>query len=199
MARRLASWIGKASPNRRARRFLRDDRGVTAVEFGLLAPPFFAILGAILETSVVFLSGQVLDTAVQDVSRLIRTGQAQQAAMSAEGFKTAVCDRVLGLFRDCDGPEGLHVEVQVIDTFSDVDLTPPVNWTCDEDEDEAACADWTRPEAFTPGQGSSIVTVQVYYQWPLVLSVDWLGLSNLPNGKRLMAAAAAFRNEPFSG
>ncbi len=198
MARRLASRIGKVLPRRRARQFLRDDRGVTIVEFGLLATPFFAIVGAILETSVVFLSGQILDSAVQDVSRLIRTGQAQQAAMTSEGFKTAVCDRVFGLFSDCEGPGGLHVEVQVIDAFSDVDMTPPVNWTCDEDEDAAACADWTRPEAFTPGQGSSIVTVQVYYQWPLILSMDWLGLSNLPSGKRLMAAAAAFRNEPFT-
>ena len=198
MAGRLASRIGKVSPPRRARRFLHDDRGVTVVEFGLLATPFFAIVGAILETSIVFLSGQILDSAVQDVSRLIRTGQAQQAAMSPDAFKTAVCDRTFGLFSDCTGPGGLHVEVQVIDTFSDVDMTPPVNWTCDEEEDDAACAAWTRPEAYTPGQGSSIVTVQVYYQWPLILSMDWLGLSNLPSGKRLMAAAAAFRNEPFT-
>lgn len=198
MARRLASRIGKVLPRRRARQFLRDDRGVTIVEFGLLATPFFAIVGAILETSVVFLSGQILDGAVQDVSRLIRTGQAQQTSMTPEGFKTAVCDRVFGLLRDCEGPGGLHVEVQVLDAFSDVDMTPPVNWTCDEDEDAAACAEWTRPEAFVPGQGSSIVTVQVYYQWPLILSMDWLGLSNLPSGKRLMAAAAAFRNEPFT-
>lgn len=198
MAMRLASRIGGVSPRRRAGRFLREDSGVTMVEFGLLATPFFAIIGAILETSVVFLSGQILDSAVQDVSRLIRTGQAQQATMTPAGFKAAVCDRLFGLFSDCTGPGGLHVEVQVMDTFADVDMTPPVNWTCDEDEDEAACAAWTRPEAFTPGQGSSIVTVQVYYQWPLILSMNWAGLSNLPSGKRLMGAAAAFVNEPFT-
>jgi len=193
MAKRLASRIGQALPPRRMRRFVRDETGATAVEVGLLALPFFAIVGAILETSVVFLSGQILDSAVQDASRLIRTGQVQQASISEESFKTQVCDRLYGLFSDC---EGLHVEVQVIDTFSDIDMTPPVKWSCDEDD--AGCADWTRPEVYTPGQGSSIVTVQVYYQWPLVLPTGGLGLANLPSGKRLLGAATAFRNEPFT-
>ena len=61
------------SPLRRWRGFAHDESGVTAIEFGLLAVPFFSILGAILETSLVFLSGQVLESAVQDASRLIRT------------------------------------------------------------------------------------------------------------------------------
>lgn len=197
MAGRLASRIGRALLPRRVRGFARDEKGATAVEVGLLAVPFFGILGAILETSVVFLSGQILDSAVQDVSRFIRTGQAQQTALTAENFKARICDRLFGLFQDCAGENGLHVEVQVIDAFNDIDMTPPVKWTCDEDEDMAACDDWTRPEAYTPGGGSSIVTVQAYYQWPLILSVDWLGLSNLPNGRRLMGAATVFRNEPF--
>lgn len=193
MSRRLASRIGRALLPRRRCGFLRDERGVTVVEFGLLAVPFFSIVGAILETSVVFLSGQILDSAVQDVSRLIRTGQAQQAGMTPAQFKQDVCDRLFGLFTNCDG---LHVEVQVIDNFNAASMTPPVNWSCDEDDD--GCSDWTRPETFTPGQGSSIVAVQVYYQWPVILPLGSLGMGNLPDGKRLMGAATVFRNEPFT-
>ena len=55
----------------RGRRFARDERGVTAVEFGILGLPFFTIIFAILETTMVFLAGQVLDGAVEDASRLI--------------------------------------------------------------------------------------------------------------------------------
>ncbi|KRA42258.1 hypothetical protein ASD80_11135 [Devosia sp. Root635] len=166
---------------------------MTAVEFGLLAVPFFSIIGAILETSVVFLSGQILDSAVQDVSRLIRTGQAQQASMTPAQFKQNVCDRLFGLFADCDG---LHVEVQVVNNFNAASMTPPVNWNCEAGED--GCDAWTRPEAFTPGQGSSIVTVQVYYRWPVILPLGGLGMGNLPDGNRLMGAATVFRNEPFT-
>ena len=193
MAGYLASLIGRALTPRRKRGFLRDERGVTAIEVGLLAPPFFAILGAILETSVVFLSGQILDSAVQDASRLVRTGQAQLAAMTPDQFRDRICDRLFGLFGDCSG---LHVEVAEIDAFGNLNMTPPVKWTCDEDD--AHCSDWTRGEAYSPGRGSSIVTVQVYYQWPLILSFNGLGLANLPDGKRLMGAATVFRNEPFT-
>ncbi|HEV7346392.1 MAG TPA: TadE/TadG family type IV pilus assembly protein [Devosia sp.] len=181
---------------------MRDERGVTAVEFGLLALPFFSILGAILETSLILLSGQVLDSAVQDVSRLVRTGQAQNAGMTPERFKERVCERLFGLFSDCNE---LHVEMNVIDTFGEVDMTPPVKWICDEPEAgeteaeaAATCAEWTRPESFTPGTGGSIVTVQVYYRWPVILPLGGLGLGNLPDGNRLMGAATVFRNEPFT-
>ena len=201
MAGRPASPIVHP-PLRWRRGFARDESGVTAIEFGLLALPFFSILGAILETSLVFLSGQVLESAVQDASRLIRTGQAQEASVTADGFKTLVCDRVFGLIRNC---EGLHIEVDVIDAFSDVDVSAPVNWSCaapgpgqTEAEASASCADWTRPESYTPGNGSSIVMVQVYYKWPVIVPFGGLGLSNLPDGKRVMGAATVFRNEPFT-
>ncbi|RYE39513.1 MAG: pilus assembly protein, partial [Hyphomicrobiales bacterium] len=62
---------------RSAGQFGRDDRGVTIIEFGILALPFFTIIAAILETSLVFFAGQILDSAVQDAGRLIRTGQMQ--------------------------------------------------------------------------------------------------------------------------
>jgi Flp pilus assembly protein TadG len=186
----------------RRRSFARDERGVTAIEFGLLALPFFSILGAILETSVVFMAGQVLESAVQDTSRLIRTGQAQTAAVSADAFKTMICDRVFGLIRDCDA---LHVEVDVVDAFSDVDVSAPVNWSCDapapgqtQAEANAACADWTRPESYSLGNGSSIILVQVYYKWPVIVPFGGLGLSNLPDGRRVMGSATVFRNEPFT-
>lgn len=202
MTGRLATRIGRAALPRRRRGFLRDERGVTAIEFGLLAVPFFSILGAILETSLIFLSGQVLDSAVQDVSRLLRTGQAQQAAVTPARYKELVCERLFGLFPDCDG---LHVEVKVIDEFGDIDMTPPVNWVCGapkagqtEAEAQAECALWTRPESFTPGTGGEIVSVQVYYKRSTIVPFGGLGLGNLPDGRRLMGAATVFRNEPFS-
>jgi Flp pilus assembly pilin Flp len=197
MASGLATQKTPTRPPRRKRGFARDDNGALAVEFGLLAVPFFSILGAILETAMVFLSGQVLDSAVQDVSRLIRTGQAQQANVSPEAFKGLVCDRLFGLFPDCNGPNGLHVEVQPLSTFGEIDFTPPVKWVCAEDEEPETCNAWTRAEGFTTGGGSEIVSVQVYYKWSLIMPLG-LGLGNLPSGERLMGAASVFRNEPFS-
>src|ERR1700755_2096632 len=59
------------------RRFGRSRRGSAAVEFALVAPVFFALLFAIIESAIVFFAGQVLETITQDSARLIATGQAQ--------------------------------------------------------------------------------------------------------------------------
>ncbi|WP_193337044.1 TadE/TadG family type IV pilus assembly protein [Devosia beringensis] len=189
MATGLGSLIGRALFGQGRRRFLRDQRGATAVEFGLLALPFFAIIGAILETSVVFLSGQVLESAVQDTSRYIRTGQAQGVIVTAADFKAQVCSRLYGMFGDCSG---LHVEVQTINDFNTMPISAPVDWNC------VSNCQWNRPETYTIGAGSSIVVVQVYYKWPIILSLGDMTLANLPEQKRLLATATVFRNEPYS-
>lgn len=190
MATNLDSLIGRALRRRSPRGLVRDERGATAVEFGLLALPFFSIIGAILETSVVFLSGQILESAVHDVSRLIRTGQAQSANATPAEFKEIICGQLYGLFPNCEAD--LFVEVQVLNNFNSTSITPPVDWTAEEHED------WTRPELYAPGQGSSVVLVQAYYKWPVVLSLGDVSMANLPGNKRLLGAAAVFRNEPFS-
>jgi Flp pilus assembly protein TadG len=195
MATRLGSWIGRALLPGRWRGLARNERGATLVEFGLLAPFFFGIVGAILETSVVFLSGQILDSAVQDVGRLIRTGQAQGTIVSDTDFREKVCARLYGLFPNCDAK--LFVDVQTIANFDSASISAPVNWNC-TDLTAEECTAWTRDPAYTAGAGSSIMLVQVYYKWPIILNMFDVSMSNLPTGERLLGAATVFRNEPFS-
>ena len=59
------------------KRFRRDRNGTTAVEFGLVAMPFFAILGMIIETGLAFFTGQVLEAATTSAGRIVMTGQVQ--------------------------------------------------------------------------------------------------------------------------
>lgn len=174
---------------RHGRRLLRDQGGVTAVEFGLLALPFFTIIGAILQTSVVFLASQVLESAVHDASRAIRTGQAQGGGMTLEQFRTDVCDRLYGLFPDC---AGLHVRVSVVTNFQSATVAPPLPSPC------FAPCEWSESEGWTPGAGKSVVLVQVYYRYPIVVQLGPLGLANMADGRRLMGSATVFQNEPFS-
>jgi len=94
-----------------AHRLLRQQDGTAAIEFGLVAVPFFALIFAILETALVFFVGQMLETAGADSARLIMTGQAQAKGLNKDTFKEPVCDKVktFGLF-DCT--TGLTVDVQ---------------------------------------------------------------------------------------
>jgi Flp pilus assembly protein TadG len=172
-----------AAPLRRGKAFARDERGVTAIEFGLLAIPFFALVGGTMETGVVSLAGQILDSAVQDSSRLIRTGQAENANFSETLFRDAICDRLHGLF-DCDA---LRVNVSVITNFSGAALGPPVD----------VSGNWTLPAAYDDGGGDSIVLVRAYYKWPTMLDIGGFSLADQPDGTRLLGAVRVFRNEPF--
>ncbi|WDR06776.1 pilus assembly protein [Devosia rhodophyticola] len=170
------------------RSFVRDTSGATAIEFGILALPFFAIIGAILETSLVFLSGQILDSAVSDASRQIRTGQAVNATFGVGEFRNLICGGLYGLF-DCSA---LNIRVSTISDFSSAVVTLPVNAAC-----TSSCT-WTTPDTYGPGSGSSTIMVQVYYKWPIILDFGGgLSLADLPDRTRLLATVRVFRNEPF--
>lgn len=170
----------------RARRMRRDESGAAAVEFALIAVPFFLILFAILEVSLVFFANQILDNAVSDAARMIRTGQAQKAGFSSTEFKNQVCNGLAGLF-DCNGGN-LYVDVKTYNKFADVSVTSPI-----DDKDELQTGDF----GYDDGGPESIVVASVYYEWPLITSYIRTGFGNLANKNRLLASVATFRNEPF--
>ncbi len=171
-------------PKRRLLNLLRKDRsGTSAIEFGIVAAPFFALLLALIEVSLVFFAGFTLENAVDQAGRLIRTGQAQQQGFSQEQFKTSVCDNVYGLF-NC--ASGLKVEVQRFDDFNGISLSDPVDGSGNLRDDFT----------YDPGNGGDVVIVRVFYEWDLVAKFPG-GLGNMESGNRLLVAATTFRNEPF--
>lgn len=52
-----------------ARKFLRNTRGVTAVEFAMVAPVFFFAMGAVVETGLMLYSEYVLQSSVQEAAQ----------------------------------------------------------------------------------------------------------------------------------
>ncbi len=166
------------------KRFRRDDHGATAVEFGLIALPFLALMMATIETAMVFFSGQALEGAVDTASRMIRTGQAQKQGFSAKDFKDQVCSYVLSVL-DCEN--GLKIDVATYKTFDSIDLSKPV------DDKGNLKNDFD----FKPGHGGDIVVVRAFYEFPVYVNLLGHDLSNMANGTHLLSAATAFRNEPF--
>jgi Flp pilus assembly protein TadG len=171
--------LGKA-----LRRFRRNRRGSAAVEFALVAPVFFALLFAIIETAIVFFAGQVLETVTQDSARFIMTGQAQTGGYSQSQFKTYVCGKISVLF-DC--VNGIYVDVQNYPGFSNVSISDPID----------GGKNFVAPNNYNPGGPGDIVVVRLFYQWPLIVTGLGYNISNLTGSKRLLTATAAFRNEPY--
>lgn len=61
------------------RRFLRDERGTPAVEFGILAPVFFMLLFSVMQISVAYFKGSTVQWAVD---RAVRVAMINPAATS---------------------------------------------------------------------------------------------------------------------
>ena len=174
------SWAG-----RNMRRMLRDRSGATAVEFGMVAAPFLALVFAILQTAMVFFAGQALETAAADSARLIMTGQAQTQGYDQTKFKQAVCARIYALF-NCNG--SLYVDVKSYTGWSSVNTSLPV---------DASGNVQSATFGYQPGGPSDIVVMRLMYQWPVYVSLLGLNLANSAGQQRLLMATVAFRNEPY--
>lgn len=178
----------KQSPRPRGVRALaRNQDGTTAIEFALLALPFFGLLTAILQTAMVFLAAQLLDAAVYDASRLIQTGQAQAASFNHTNFRDRICAGLYGIF-DCSQ---LKLKVTTWPSTAAEPLEADGSWS----------TTWTSPTDYTPGAGSQVVQIQAFYKWPVPVNIGGLfggavGVS--ADGTKLLGASYVFMNEPFT-
>ena len=73
-------------------------------------------------------------------------------------------------------------------SFSNVSMPNPVDGS----------GNFQHPNNYQPGGPGDIVVVRLFYQYPVYVSLLGFNLSNVNGGKRLLAATAAFRNEPYA-
>lgn len=161
-------------------RFGADKSGVAAVEFGMVALPFLAIVFCILETAVDYLIFSQIDYATHKAAQEIRFGGVQMKKMSAGQFKTDVLCPKLSLL-SCS-----QVQINVVVIY---DRTEFGAWL--GSSINPATAKWC------PGNASDSVLLQVAYPVPLATMI-WAGARSNANGVRYYMSAASFRNDPFA-
>jgi Flp pilus assembly protein TadG len=186
-----------------ALRLRGDERGTTAVEFGLVAVPFFLLLFGIMSVGFYFFTVFTLENAVESASRVIRTGQAQTqtpAAMTVDEFKALVCDK-LPTFMNCSGSGNkVRVNVQSFSNFSTVSVPSCI-------ASNGALIP-SSSQTYSPGAASSVVLVTVCYEWELTQAMVnnpmWLRPqgtgqtgSAMANGSTLIQASTVFTVEPY--
>jgi Flp pilus assembly protein TadG len=188
--RRHSGWLA---------RLRRNQSGSAAIEFAIVSPFFFLLMFVIAETAMIFIAEQVMDNALFETARLIRTGQAQQGTwpnpdpeadphpMTEAEFRDAVCGS-MSIFIDC-AESHFFLDIQSYDSFAEMDTSTPI-------EDDSTFSD---PGAFEFGGPGDIVIVRAYYQWPTnrIFGNMSLASRSLGNGKHLIGSFAAFCNEPY--
>ena len=179
--------------HRRVKRFSRnvknDENGFTAVEFAMVAMPFLMLLFGTIIVGLYFFITFSLENAVEQSSRLIRTGQAQTSSppMTTSEFKTLVCNAAPS-FLDCTNK--LRVNVTTSSSFSSV-AAP----SCTDAGGNVIPAPTTEPNV--PGSAGDVVLVTVCYEWELAGELPFLKLGKMANGSALIRTATVFRTEPY--
>jgi Flp pilus assembly protein TadG len=163
---------------------LRQNDGAAAVEFGLVAAPFLALVSPSWRRPLSSLPGRRWKPPRADSARLVMTGQAQTQGFDQAKFKTEFATG----FSACSiAQAGIQVDVRTYASFGNVDLSKPI------DANGNLVNDFT----YNPGGPGDIVVVRLLYQYPVYVSLLGLNLSDMAGGKRLIVATAAFRNEPY--
>lgn len=169
----------------------RSDGGSAAIEFAMVAPVFFTLLLGIIQAGIVFFAQETLQNAVMDVGRQVRTGQAQAASMTQQQFRTQICNEVSALL-DCNASlNGVSLLQFDVNAY-------PAGFAGNMNTSPLVGNDLPALNTYNMGNACDVVLVRVYYKWPIQApGLDWF-MVNMANNSHLLAAASAFRNEPYT-
>ncbi len=166
--------------------FMRDRKGVAALEFAMLAAPFFILFFAIVELCISVATWQLLNNAADDVARVLRTGQVKAADLDEAEFREMICDRMLFLVSsDCPG---LIVDLKQYDTFA---LAAAAKMRVRDGEVVI------ENRGFDPGPSQSKNKMRIVYKWSTLTGFMKSRLFNLNDGTSSLFAAVTWQNEPF--
>jgi Flp pilus assembly protein TadG len=170
------------------KRFARARRGSAAVEFALVALPFFLLAIGLAEISRIGFAQTTMDLGVSEAARQIRTGRAQIANLGQVEIKQQICDQINTLIvLDCEA--NLFIDVDRFNSFVDAD-----NANANPIQNGAFNGGGM---GYTPGAPSDIVVVRAYYRWQIMTPLFEPIFQNISGGERILVSTMMFRNEPY--
>ena len=185
---------------RRLARLIRGQRGVTAVEFALIAPVCMTLVCIFIDLSMVMFISNVMEGGLREASRYAITGYLEPGVTREDKIKAIIKDHSYNLIKATD----ITITYKVYPTFKDVGQPEPfvdanANGKYDVGE---SFTDVNKNGVWDPDQGAAgvggpgdIVAYIVDYKWTLwtPFAKDIWG-----NGGTIqLTATVAVRNEPY--
>lgn len=189
MRNKYLSFLVKGSrpvPGRkpRWRAFIRDENGVTAIEFALVLTPFLLMMMSIIEIGLLYFATVTLENGATLAARQIRTGQLALSGGGEGEFRAAVCDGIDAML-SC-ATDKLLIDVRTFDQFGTVNF-----------EDHLSDGNLNDDMQFNPGTAEDIVLVRVFYLWKPTTPIIGEIFKTSGQDYRLLNSSMAFRNEPY--
>lgn len=185
---------------RRLARLWRGRRGVTAVEFALIAPVAFTLVCIFIDLSMVMFITNVMEGGLREAGRYAITGYVEVGKTREQKIAEIVKDHSYGFIKSAD----LTISYFVYPSFADVGKPEPF-------VDQNSNGKYDVGEPFTDinnngqwdadmgkagvGGPGDVVAYVVSYKWKL-----WTPLASElwpNNGQVTLSATVAVRNEPY--
>jgi Flp pilus assembly protein TadG len=196
----IGRWRKRPRFALRLARLVRGRRGVTAVEFALIAPVCVTLLCVFIDLSMVMFITNVMEGGLREASRYAITGSLEPGVTREDKIKQIVYDHSYNLIAQAD----IAVTYKVYGNFQSIGQPEPYTDTNSNGQHDAG-------EPFTdinnngvwdsdqgkvgPGGPGDIVAYTVSYKWvlwtPLAAEIWGNG------GAVTLTATVAVRNEPY--
>ncbi len=166
--------------------WVRAENGAVAVEFALVALPFFMVVIGLLEVAMLYISAVVLEGGTLAAARVIRTGQAQQAANPQLYFSQHLCAKVQRLI-PC-----ASLQYEVIhppgNDFSSADALDP-HYNANGD---------LISSGFDAGGVSDVVIIRTAYRYHFFTPFLGSLLSSNADNSKTLVSTITLRSEPYA-
>ncbi|KJF75403.1 TadE/TadG family type IV pilus assembly protein [Agrobacterium arsenijevicii] len=141
--------------------------GTAAIEFAILALPYFLVVFAIIETFIALMAEQVVVNATDTMARRLRTGQIS-SSISKEDFRKSFCNEVSVMITCSDEiktAQKLYIDLRSFSAFKDIPTTIPLKAYGEYYDLDTA------QFGFKPGGPDTINMLRVYYRWRVVADI----------------------------
>ena len=170
---------------RRARAFWHDQSGATAVEFGLIALPFFMMILAMLDVGVYMFAERAAKAGVMEFTRQVRTGRLADNLNTAQIKKCICASAYMSMFK-C---EDVKINMTKVSAFGPPGQ-PPRDETTNAVDDSGFSL--SQPKA------GEIVNVAAYVPWTRITPMGQPPNTFVSGNEYLIVARSSFRTEPFN-
>ncbi|MQB11100.1 pilus assembly protein [Agrobacterium sp. ICMP 6402] len=175
--------------------------GTAAIEFAILAIPYFLVVFAIIETFIALMAEQVVVNATETMARRLRTGQIS-SSISKEDFRKSFCNEVSVMITcsldEIKTEQKLYIDLRSFTAFKDIPTTVPLKAYGEYYDLDTA------QFGFKPGGPETINMLRVYYRWRVIADIirPYLTKIRPADGSMpshfLIVATDAFVNEKYT-
>lgn len=175
------------------RRWRRSEAGSTAIEFGMVATPFFMFVFGLVGCAYYFFTVSSVEKGMDQSSRMIRTGEAVTGKMTVDQFKKSICAGAGDWIR-CNQ---LQIFVKHYADWGSLNTDTPQACVDKNQNIITNTTPGTQMIAIESGNASDVVIVTACYKWDFTKNFPYLHIGNMKDGSLMLQTATAFRSEPY--